>query len=529
MTRWVGGDLWTRPPVRKGAAVVALTVALLGAYYVSQATTTKAPALVTLAIAGITFGVVVAMSRRDAVSLLTIVLVPLFLVPENYSIAGPLKSVGYPPLLAGLACLGVWAVARWTGAIRPEPWHPFRWTMLVFVLTSMISFAAALTRNLVQAEADSATRMIFPVLAMIGIAMLATDGLTTVAQVETLLKRLVVLTTLEGIAGALEFAIHLDYHALARLPGLVVNTEVGSAVRSGIDRIEAAAAHPIEFSLALATAVPLALHFALNADTPRSRRLFWVCFAILAGVIPLTVSRTGLLGIAICIAVYGAVLEGRARANLFVLSSIGLVAFPVMAPGVLGTIKSFVFAGTADDSITGTPRRLRPDPAADGRPLVVRAGLRHLPAGRLLLPRQPVPHAAADRGDRQPVGLRRDLRHRRQRGSGCPQARSPGPRTATWPRRSPHRSSPSRSAPGRSTSSASSSAPSSCSCSAGARRRCGRSAAERNGHVTPQRPARPRKRSWNRRPNSRWPWRRSPYERPAALSEDLPEVAGKSL
>ena len=128
MTRWVGGDLWTRPPVRKGAAVVALTVALLGAYYVSQATTTKAPALVMLAIVGILFGVVVALSRRDAVSLLTIVVVPLFLVPENYSIAGPLKSVGYPPLLAGLACLGVWAVARWTGAIRPEPWHPFRWT-----------------------------------------------------------------------------------------------------------------------------------------------------------------------------------------------------------------------------------------------------------------------------------------------------------------------------------------------------------------------------------------------------------------
>ena len=353
MTRWVGGDLWTRPPVRKGAAVAALTVALLGAYYVSQATTTKAPALVMLAIVGILFGVIVALSRRDAVSLLTIVLVPLFLVPENYSIAGPLKSVGYPPLLAGLACLGVWAVARWTGAIRPEPWHPFRWTMLLFVLTSMIAFAAGLTRNLVQAEADSATRMTFPVLAMIGIAMLAADGLNTVAQVEKLLKTLVVLTTLEGIAGALEFAIHLDYHALARLPGFVVNTEVGSAVRSGIDRIEAAAAHPIEFSLALATAVPLALHFALNAESQRSRRLFWVCFAILAGVIPLTVSRTGLLGIAICLVVYGAVLKGRARVNLFVLSAIGLVAFPVIAPGVLGTIKSFVFAGTADDSITG--------------------------------------------------------------------------------------------------------------------------------------------------------------------------------
>jgi O-antigen ligase len=195
--------------------------------------------------------------------------------------------------------------------------------------------------------------MIFPLLAMVGIAMLATDGLSTVEQVERLLKRLVFLTTIQGIVGALEFALHLDYRTLARLPGLVVNTEVGSMVRNGIGRIEAAAAHPIEFSLALATAVPLALHFALNADNARSRRLFWVCFGILAGVIPLTVSRTGLLGLAICIIVYGSVLRGRARANVLVLSAIGLVTFPILAPGVLSTIKNFVFAGTADNSITG--------------------------------------------------------------------------------------------------------------------------------------------------------------------------------
>ena len=162
------------------------------------------------------------------------------------------------------------------------------------------------------------------------------------------------LTTLEGIAGALEFAIHLDYHALARLPGFVVNTEVGSAVRSGIDRIEAAAAHPIEFSLALATAVPLALHFALNAESQRSRRLFWVCSrdpgrghpADRLSYRSARASRSASSSTA-------PVLKGRARVNLFVLSAIGLVAFPVIAPGVLGTIKSFVFAGTADDSITG--------------------------------------------------------------------------------------------------------------------------------------------------------------------------------
>jgi hypothetical protein len=53
------------------------------------------------------------------------------------------------------------------------------------------------------------------------------------------------------------------------------------------------------------------------------------------------------------VAIYGAVLTGRARTNLIVLSAFGLVLFPVIAPGILGTLRNFVFAGTNDNSITG--------------------------------------------------------------------------------------------------------------------------------------------------------------------------------
>jgi hypothetical protein len=330
-----------------------IVAALVAGAYVSDASGTKVPALIMVAIFGIVVAVIVTLSRRDAVSLLTAVLIPLFLVPENYSIAGPLKSVGYPTLLMGLACLIVWIVARWLGVLPAEPLHPWRWTLLAFVLVQLAAFAAAMTRNLVQEEADSATRQIFPLLAMIGISILATDGLTSPAQVARLLKRLVILATVEGTIGALEYFARLDYHAFARLPGLTVNTDVGNATRSGFARIAASAANPLELSVVLAMVVPLAIHFALNATSRSARHGWWFAVAVLVGVVPLTVSRSGLLTLVIGVVIYGAILAGRARANLFVLAGLGLLVFPAIAPGILGTMKSFVFAGTTDSSITG--------------------------------------------------------------------------------------------------------------------------------------------------------------------------------
>jgi hypothetical protein len=350
--RWVR-TFWVRRWVRRVAGLLVVVAALATAAYSSEATGTKVPLLIMVVVLGVVVGVVTAFSRRDAVSLLTVVLVPLFLVPANFSIAGPLKSVGYPPMLAGLACLVVWAVARWTGAVNAEPMHPWRWTVLVFVVVNFAAYAAAMMRVLVQQETDSANRQIFPVLAMIGITMLATDGLTTRQQVERLLKRLVVLATVEGVIGALEYFLKIDYRSIARLPGLALNTDVVNATRSGFSRIAASAANPLELSVVIAMTVPLAIHFAVNASTSAERRRWLACVAVLVAVVPLTVSRSGLLTLALGVAIYGAILTGRARANLIVLSAFGLVLFPAIAPGILGTLRNFIFAGTNDDSITG--------------------------------------------------------------------------------------------------------------------------------------------------------------------------------
>lgn len=348
---------WTGISTRAGRRQLMLTggsvIAAGLAYYVAVGSVSRIAEVLTLLIAVSVLALVVALSRRDAGSMLTLVLVALFVIPENYVIVGPLRSVGNPALLAGLACAAVWVVGRWSGSIRAAPMHPFRWTVLGFGIASLTSFAAALSRILVTQESDSAARTIFPTIALLGIAMLASDGLVGADAVAQVLRRFVFLASLEAVIGAVEFFTAIDYHELMRIPGLTLNTELNDQTRSGFARIEAAAAHPIEFSVAMAIAVPFALHFALHASSRREARGFWVCLTLLVGVIPLTLSRSGLLALAVVVLVYGVALRGRARVNLLVLSALGLVAFPVLAPGILGTVRSFIFAGTKDNSITG--------------------------------------------------------------------------------------------------------------------------------------------------------------------------------
>ena len=58
---------------------------------------------------------------------------------------------------------------------------------------------------------------------MLGIVMLAADGLSSIEQITRLMKRLVVLCTLQAAVGVAEFFTPLDYRSIARLPGLTVN------------------------------------------------------------------------------------------------------------------------------------------------------------------------------------------------------------------------------------------------------------------------------------------------------------------
>ena len=296
-----------------------------------------------------------AISRRDPQTVLTLVVVLLFLLPQNYVLVGPLKSVGNPAQLVGMLALALWCAGRILGLIRATERHPIRWVMLLYAIAALAAFAAAMSNStLTIAESTGTARALFPVAAVLGIGLLAVDGLASRERVMTVLQRLVWVGGVAAFIGIVEFTIQgFSYRDAMRLPGLTINTELIDETRSGFDRIHAAASHPIEYAVSLGALAPLALHFAVHAKNQSQRQLNALAFLVICVAIPMTVARSGIVAVAVGLAFYAVHLSNRAKLNLVVLGVIGLGLYRAMVPGLLGTLKSLLLIGEKDPSIAG--------------------------------------------------------------------------------------------------------------------------------------------------------------------------------
>jgi hypothetical protein len=296
----------------------------------------------------------VIISRRDAQTVLTVLLILLFLVPQEYVLVGPLRSVGNPAQLVALFALALWCFGRILGLTKVVENHPVRWVLLLYAITGIASFAAGMNRTLMLTESAAATRGLFSLTAALGIALLAVDGLNERERVETLLQRLVWVGGAAALVGMLEFAFKgFSYRDAMHLPGLTTTTDLVSDTRSGFDRIQGAAAHPIEYAVTLGALAPLALHYALHAKSSGKRQLSAVAMLLILTVNPMTVSRSGILALAVSLGAYAAHLSPRARLNAAVLGVIGLGLYRAAIPGLLGTLKSLFLVGEQDPSIEG--------------------------------------------------------------------------------------------------------------------------------------------------------------------------------
>jgi hypothetical protein len=333
------------PVALGGGAVLLVMVAVVPFTGLLGATASAA-----LLVLGLLVGLL-ALSARDGCSILTWMIVLLLLVPQPYVLVGPLRSVGNPATLVALAGLAIWAASRILNLTDAVPLHPVRWMLLLFSVTALTSYAAGALRDLTPSEQGSMDRVVFYYLALLGVALLAVDELTTRERITTLLQRLVLIGGAAAFIGIIEFSSSFDFRDAMLLPGLTTNVDLVANTRSGFDRIEAGASHPIEFSVVTAALVPLALHFVIHARTARWR--YALALVAMLAAIPMTVSRSGFLALAVGFVVYAASLSHRGRFNALVLGLIGLAVFRAMVPGLLGTMRSLFRDVGSDPSIEG--------------------------------------------------------------------------------------------------------------------------------------------------------------------------------
>jgi hypothetical protein len=286
----------------------------------------------------------------DVTAYLTIWLVLLFGISAQQVLPG-VGALGSPAMLIALTAPLLWvagAVLPHSGLSR-DP-HPLRLALFVYLAYMIASFAVATSRSLTELESSGAVRALITETAMVGVALLVADGVRDRARLDTLLRRLVIATAFLGCLGIAQFLTGNPLQV--RVPGLTWNFIVeGIEERSIFNRPLGTTMHPIELSVVTASMLPLAIHFALNAESLTTRRNMATAAALIAVAMPLAISRSGIVSAVVGLFVLFVGWGWRRRLT----GALTVVAFvPVMwavVPGLVGTFASLFGDAEGDPSV----------------------------------------------------------------------------------------------------------------------------------------------------------------------------------
>jgi O-antigen ligase len=291
---------------------------------------------------------------HDPMIVLQVYVVVLIGSPSIYVI-GPLGAAGTPATILGVLFLMLWLVGLVTGQnrlLRPTPVH---WALAAVCTITVLAGFAGLLRPITAAEVSSSVRGLIMLASWAGVILLVADTMRSRARLSAFLRLIVFMGSLLALMGVIQFVWGVNFIELLRIPGLVANEAGGSLYsRSGFPRVSATALHSIEFSAVLGTILPVAVYLAFTAT--RRRALHWAQLAVIAGAIPLTVSRSGMLGLIIGVVFAFIVASTRQRLWLLCVLPVAALAFRLVMPGLLGTIRELFLDAGEDASIDGRVR-----------------------------------------------------------------------------------------------------------------------------------------------------------------------------
>jgi len=285
----------------------------------------------------------------DAVTLLTVYVVLLFAVPSRLVFA-PLGGAGTPALMIGVGAALWWI---WYHLHRSERLlgssSPVRRTIWFFCLAVLASYTAAMMRPILVAEVSTADLGLVALVGWAGVALVAHDGITSLSRLEVLVNRIAVAGGAVALLGILQFFTKQSWIDQIEFPGLSTNAALNSVLgRNGFARPAGTAIHPIEFGVMMTIVLPLALHRAFHGSATSALRRWWPTLAI-AAAIPLSISRSALLGAAtVLIVLLPTWPKARRRLTIAFIAALFLLIF-VTIPGMMGTLTS-MFTGISEDS-----------------------------------------------------------------------------------------------------------------------------------------------------------------------------------
>lgn len=292
------------------------------------------------------------LSRIDGVTLLTGFLLIRLGLPSQL-VVGPLGGAGSPATLLGIGLLALWG---WYRLHRSTPYRaaPINAAVGIFAVTVGLSYAVASTRPIAAEELSVATLTLVTLAGWLGGLLVASDGMTSVERLTTIVKRLVVLGGLFASFGLFQFVTGSAWVNLLSLPGLTANQALYSlTVREGFNRPMGTAIHPIEFGAIIGMLMPLMIAYGLGLAPGTKRRglralAAWLPALTGAMAIALSSSRSALVGLVVGVVGMLPVMT-RAQRLVALIAAALMAAFVFLAvPGMVGTVLG-LFTGVSND------------------------------------------------------------------------------------------------------------------------------------------------------------------------------------
>ncbi|MFJ4777205.1 O-antigen ligase family protein [Streptomyces sp. NPDC088762] len=294
----------------------------------------------------------------DTTRLLTGYLALAFFIPSNLTLPG-MGGVGTPANV--FALLGLfWYLAAWlTGRIRPAPGTGLpRVVMCLLAVAVLASYIANAGRGSVHKEILAADRGLIALLVWVSLVVLVSAGIKDRARLDVLLRRAVVMGAVVAAIGYYDFFTATNIADHIGIPGLQSSVpQITTLDRGAFTRPRSTTAQPLEFGGMLALLLPFAVQQAFDpvrGHLSRVRR--WGPVVLMGGALPLTVSRTSIIGVLIVVLVMVLRWKPQRRWAAIGLLMGAVACFKVIVPGLIGTIGT-LFASFLTNSDSSTQAR----------------------------------------------------------------------------------------------------------------------------------------------------------------------------
>ncbi|MFC1419623.1 O-antigen ligase family protein [Streptacidiphilus cavernicola] len=311
---------------------------------------------------------------RDATALLTVYMALAFFIPSDLALPA-LGGVGTPANVFALLAL-LWYIANWlSDRLVPAPGtRSPRLAMCLLGAAVLFSYLADATRNSSHAEVLAADRGLIGFLVWVSLVVLVSAGIQTRDRLDVLMRRMVIMGTVVAALGYYDFFSATNIADSITIPGLHSSvTGISAMDRGSFTRPRSTTAQPLEFGGMLAILVPFAIHQALDPVRRHASLLRrWGPVVAMGGALPLTVSRTSIIGaVIVALVMLPRWKPARRWAALGLLTG-ALGAFKVVIPGLIGTISglfSSFFSNTDSSTQARTVKYAEIVPYIVDRPL----------------------------------------------------------------------------------------------------------------------------------------------------------------